>query len=234
MTDSDPRFSADSERPDPIRWIKDTYLMWLKGDLEPDHMRRGQEFFDKRYPAPAQASKEQITAQVLLAMSDKVGSDTYGVSHALKINKGRAEKAAESIISLFAAQPLAAPVETKADWCEMGSDGWLTLKHSSAGIGDEPHLAIVARLESNWNRHGVKIGEALMRLIACQESGVDVNLSGIDRDLVVYAMARTFAEPQALAMQKALEEIQKIGGPMVSRIARDALAVSRPNCGGES
>jgi hypothetical protein len=57
-------------------------------------------------------SKEQIAAQVLLAMSDKVGSDDYGVSYALKINKGRAEKAAESILSLIAAQPPAAPVET--------------------------------------------------------------------------------------------------------------------------
>lgn len=62
----------------------------------------------------AQASKEQITAQVLLAMSDKVGSDTYGVSYAMKINKGRAEKAAESILSLLASQPSpAATVETK-------------------------------------------------------------------------------------------------------------------------
>jgi hypothetical protein len=37
---------------------------------------------------------------------------------------------------VYAAQPLAAPVETKQDWCEVGADGWLTLKHSSAGTTD--------------------------------------------------------------------------------------------------
>jgi hypothetical protein len=37
--------AATSEAGDPIRWIKDTYLMWLKGDLDPAHMRLGQHFF---------------------------------------------------------------------------------------------------------------------------------------------------------------------------------------------
>lgn len=34
-----------------VAWIKATYLMWLKGDLDPAHMNRGQEFF--RVPAQA-------------------------------------------------------------------------------------------------------------------------------------------------------------------------------------
>jgi hypothetical protein len=68
-------------------------------------------------------SKEQIAAQVLLAMSDKVGSDTYGVSYALKINKGRAERAAESILSLIATQPPAAQVEVPPDVMERRRKG---------------------------------------------------------------------------------------------------------------
>ena len=36
-----------------------------------------------------------------------------------------------------------------------------------------------------------------MRLIACLDSGSDLNLSGIDRDLIVYAMAHTRSVAQA-------------------------------------
>lgn len=67
----------------------------------------------------------------------------------------------------------------------------------SAESHDEPYATIVARLGAHWGRHGATIGEALMRLIACQPSGADVNLSGIDRDLIVYAMALTFHDAQA-------------------------------------
>jgi hypothetical protein len=49
---------------------------------------------------PAQGEKEQIAAQVLLSMSDKADADLYGVSYALKLNKARAERAADSILSL--------------------------------------------------------------------------------------------------------------------------------------
>lgn len=44
---------------DPIRWIKDTYLMWLKGDLDPAHMRLGQHFFRD----PPQAARETVAYQ---------------------------------------------------------------------------------------------------------------------------------------------------------------------------
>lgn len=49
-----------------------------------------------------------------------------------------------TIQPLYASQPSpAATVETKADWCEMGSDGWLTLKHSSAGNDDEAAAKLI-------------------------------------------------------------------------------------------
>jgi hypothetical protein len=55
MSDEHTRSSADTgEASDPIRWIKDTYLMWLKGDLDPAHMRLGQHFFR----AQPQAARE--------------------------------------------------------------------------------------------------------------------------------------------------------------------------------
>jgi hypothetical protein len=46
---------------DPIRWIKDTYLMWLKGDLDPAHMRRGQHFFRAQpQTAPVSAASDPV------------------------------------------------------------------------------------------------------------------------------------------------------------------------------
>ncbi len=44
--------------------------------------------------------KEAIASLVLKAMQAKVDSDTYGVSHALKINAARAEKAADDILAI--------------------------------------------------------------------------------------------------------------------------------------
>lgn len=70
------------------------------------------ELLGSRSPA-AIGTKEQIAAQVLLAMSDKVGSDTYGVSYALKINRARAEKAAESILALRSQPASGAPSDDR-------------------------------------------------------------------------------------------------------------------------
>lgn len=78
----------------------------------------------------------------------------------------------------------------------------------------ETHAGIVSRLEMNWQRHGATIGEALMRLIACQDSGSDVNLSGIDRDLIVYAMAHSFCHAQTPAERENI--VRTINGIMVS------------------
>jgi hypothetical protein len=61
-----PRLSADTgEAGDPIRWIKDTYLMWLKGDLDPAHMRLGQHFF-RAPPQTPSLPVEAIRAAVTL------------------------------------------------------------------------------------------------------------------------------------------------------------------------
>ncbi len=65
---------------------------------------------------------------------------------------------------------------------------------------EEPLSSIVARLKNNWRNHSETIGEALMRLIACLDSGSDLNLSGIDRDLIVYAMAHTRSVAQRRPM----------------------------------
>lgn len=55
---------------------------------------------------------------------------------------------------------------------------------------EETDVEMVVRLQSNWDRHGQTIGEALKRLVNSMESGSDLHISGIDRDLIVYAMAR--------------------------------------------
>jgi hypothetical protein len=60
--------------------------------------------------APAQPEKEKVAAIVLSAILGKADGETYGASHARKMNEDRAEKAAERILAL-AAQPPAAPVE---------------------------------------------------------------------------------------------------------------------------
>jgi hypothetical protein len=58
---------------------------------------------------------------------------------------------------------------------------------------DETNSEIVDRLNANWERCGMTIGEPLKRLISCLDSGEAINLSGIDRDLIVYALAFTQA-----------------------------------------
>lgn len=58
---------------------------------------------------------------------------------------------------------------------------------------DETFAEIAERLRLNWDRRAPSQAEPLMRLINCIESCEDVNLSGIDRDLIVYALARTLS-----------------------------------------
>ncbi|MET4184922.1 hypothetical protein ABIB94_007051 [Bradyrhizobium sp. JR7.2] len=65
----------------------------------------------KQIPTLAQPEKEKIAAIVLSAILGKADGETYGASHARKMNEDRAEKAAERILAL-AAQPPVAPVET--------------------------------------------------------------------------------------------------------------------------
>lgn len=59
---------------------------------------------------------------------------------------------------------------------------------------DETHAEIVARLRLNWQRYGGRQAEVLMRAINATSSGEAFFWSGIERDLVVYAMARTLGE----------------------------------------
>lgn len=106
--------AATSEAGDPIRWIKDTYLMWLKGDLEPAHMRRGQEFFDKRYPAPAQAAgmrREEAIAEAYRRFPDVVEPIPEHPKGRIAVDHGNIRYAFVEG-ALYAAQPPAAPVET--------------------------------------------------------------------------------------------------------------------------
>lgn len=185
-------------------------------------------------PAPAQPSKELIAAQVLLAMSDKVGSDTYGVSYALKINKGRAEKAAESILSLLAAQPPAAPVATDAVEGKLDTIVQLIHKHvgirqridvdltgvedaakailaashsrSSAGNGDlAARAAELLSVKDGWGT-----GPAL-EAMAEKIGGVCADVGAQNRTIreALELAARIGGEPQAVSLN-AFEECAKI------------------------
>lgn len=62
---------------------------------------------------------------------------------------------------------------------------------------DETDAEIVERLRRNWQNYSKGIGDALKRLINSLNSGDDINLSGIDRDLIVYAMAFTASAQEA-------------------------------------
>jgi hypothetical protein len=55
---------------------------------------------------------------------------------------------------------------------------------------EENDVEMVIRLQANWDRYGQTLGEPLKRLINCLDAGETINLSGIDRDLIVYALAR--------------------------------------------
>ena len=59
---------------------------------------------------------------------------------------------------------------------------------------DETDAEIIARLQRTWEIWGPRHVEPLKRLIASLDSGETISLSGIDRDLIVYAMA--LASPQ--------------------------------------
>ncbi|WP_143279261.1 hypothetical protein [Bradyrhizobium ottawaense] len=55
---------------DPIAWIKETYLMWLKGDLDPPHMRLGQNFFRTSAPERGNYEDRHPTDDILWSASD--------------------------------------------------------------------------------------------------------------------------------------------------------------------
>lgn len=55
---------------------------------------------------------------------------------------------------------------------------------------DETDAEMVERLQRTWDIWGPRTGDPLKRLINSLDAGETINLSGIDRDLIVYALAR--------------------------------------------
>lgn len=55
---------------------------------------------------------------------------------------------------------------------------------------DETDAEMIERLQRTWDIWGAPRGGPLKRLINCLDSGETINLSGVERDLIVYAMAR--------------------------------------------
>jgi hypothetical protein len=128
-----------------------------------------------------------------------------------------------TVVPLYmrSALDLAAPQNSaerppSSDAVEAGAD-----THSSAGNEDVRWAVnylleqIAAKFEA-WDTFDLFRSEAAATVRSFKQRNVGSDVAISDNS--------AHAEPQALAMQKALEEIQKIGGPMVSRIARDALA----------
>lgn len=55
---------------------------------------------------------------------------------------------------------------------------------------NETSEEIVQRLQINWDRYGETYGAILIRLLDSMNSGEELRLSGIERDVVIYALAK--------------------------------------------
>jgi hypothetical protein len=62
---------------------------------------------------------------------------------------------------------------------------------------DETDQEMIDRLQANWDRHGEKIGRPLKMLVNCLEPLDPIHLTGIDRDLIVYALSSARRAPEA-------------------------------------
>lgn len=61
---------------------------------------------------------------------------------------------------------------------------------------DESPEEMVARLQINFYRNSPHYREPLMRLVNCLTSGEEISFSGIERDIIVYALARTYQQQE--------------------------------------
>lgn len=67
---------------------------------------------------------------------------------------------------------------------------------------DEPYEAMRTRLERNWRHSARGHGDAITRQINCMESDDKLSLSGIERDLIVYAMAGELSDDKEAMRQR--------------------------------
>lgn len=59
---------------------------------------------------------------------------------------------------------------------------------------DETHAEIISRLQANWDRNREQAGTTLMRSINDTTASEAFFWTGIERDLVVYALAFAYGE----------------------------------------
>ncbi|SCB51775.1 Predicted phosphohydrolase, Cof family, HAD superfamily [Bradyrhizobium yuanmingense] len=127
--------------------------------------------------APAQGAKDQISAIVLSAILGKADGETYGASHARKMNEERAEKAAERILALRA------PATSEPVQCSSASRDPVEQLH--AALADiEISAYNAAKLRIGWALEA--LGQPASRSPAASESAAnDINQPLMDLEIFI-------------------------------------------------
>lgn len=141
MTKPDQHCSAESCDAVAMLWK----LIKFYDQIDRDHADGEAKLLDEAAAVVAAAQSPDVAQAAVVIEVDRLRSIIRSCVHGAEVvDLGNGEFIGLHLPNKsLASQPSpAATVERKADWCEIGNDGWLTLKHSSA-VSERAEVSIV-------------------------------------------------------------------------------------------